>query len=325
MTNVTSGLYDAKTNTFRKSVASFQTSVEAQAETTKNATITDVPTSIAASELSADDELDAIEYAASATNHDAVATLKNDAGDKHISSSLKSAAKSDLAPALPTSIAAIEIVTDSKLSQTSAMIARDNRDAVATLKNTAVFDLQTQDAPMAPAQDKLAYIRSKAKALVDAEANIADLEAQLDRAKAVQRKLRIEELPQIFFEAEIKSIGVGNMTVVIEPLVTASLSKDPDTRKKALDWCVDNKLGGNIKRQLMVDMPKGNAIMETKAVDALKLLGLKAEIDATIHHATYTAMCKRLVEGGTTADGKPIPKEILGIYVSNIARVLEDE
>ena len=97
------------------------------------------------------------------------------------------------------------------------------------------------------------------------------------------------------------------------------LFRSPDRRAKALQWLVDNQLGGNIKRNLEVELPKGNEVMEHLVIDALSELGLEASIDATVHHSTYSSLCRKLVESE-----KIIPKDVLGIYVANIARVIKE-
>ena len=173
------------------------------------------------------------------------------------------------------------------------------------------------------ANDALNYIKKKAADLIACEDQIEETENQLKILKEQQRKLRLEELPQIMFEQAMTSIGVlvGNHNVIvqIEPLVNASLPKDPDRRAKALQWLVDNQLGGNIKRNLEVELPKGNEVMEHLVIDALSELGLEASIDATVHHSTYSSLCRKLVESE-----KIIPKDVLGIYVANIARVIKE-
>lgn len=172
--------------------------------------------------------------------------------------------------------------------------------------------------------DALNYIKKKAADLIKVEDQIEEAETQLKILKEQQRKLRLEELPQMFFEQSMTSIGIQvnnhNVIVQIEPLVNASLPKEPDRRQTALQWLVDNQLGGNIKRQVEVELPKGNEVMEHLVVDALHNLGLEASIDATVHHSTYSSLCRKLV-----ASGKIIPKDVLGIFVANIARVVRAE
>jgi hypothetical protein len=168
----------------------------------------------------------------------------------------------------------------------------------------------------------LKYIQDKARRLVTIEDRLEELAVEESQLKEEQRQIRIFQLPEAMFELDIKPpvIGVGNRVVEVEPLVTASLpsTEDPDKRQKAINYVVDLKLGGNVKYALEVDLPKGDAIMQHKVLDAIRSVSrdLNPRINASIHHKTYTSMISKLI-----ASGKVIDRELLGVWVGNIARV----
>jgi hypothetical protein len=168
----------------------------------------------------------------------------------------------------------------------------------------------------------LKYVQDKARRLVTIEDRLEELKVEEAQLKEEQRQIRIFQLPEAMFELEIKPaiIGVGNRVVEVEALVTASLpsTEDPDKRMKAINAVVDMGLGGNVKRSLEIDLPKGDAIMEHRVIDALRAVSkdLKPRINASIHHKTYTSMISKLI-----ASGKAIDRDLLGVWVGNIARV----
>jgi hypothetical protein len=168
----------------------------------------------------------------------------------------------------------------------------------------------------------LKYIQDKARRLVTIEDRLEELKIEESQLKEEQRQIRIFQLPEAMFELDIKPpiIGVGNRVVEVEPLVTASLpsTEDPKRREKAMNYVIDLKLGGNIKYTLQLDLPKGDAITQHKVIDALKAVSfdLNPRIETTIHHKTYTSMISKLI-----AAGKVIDRELLGVWVGNIARV----
>lgn len=168
----------------------------------------------------------------------------------------------------------------------------------------------------------LKYVQDKARRLVAIEDRLEELADEEKQLKEEQRLIRIFQLPEALFELEISPpiIGVGNRVVEVEPLITASLPpvESAEMRQKALETVIDLGLGGNIKYTLEIDFPKGDAITEAKVIDAINAVSadLKPRVNATIHHSTYTAMIKRLINAG-----KVIDRTVLGVFVGNIARV----
>lgn len=168
----------------------------------------------------------------------------------------------------------------------------------------------------------LKYVQDKARRLVAIEDRLEEIAAEEKVLKEEQKQIRIFQLPEAIFELDIKPpiIGVGNRLVEIVPLIAAKLppKEDPDRREKAINAVIDMGLGGNVKYALEMDFPKSDAILGHKIVDAINAIDstLKPHIDTTIHHGTYTAMISKLI-----AAGIPIDRDLLGVWVGNIARV----
>jgi hypothetical protein len=169
----------------------------------------------------------------------------------------------------------------------------------------------------------LKYVQDKARRLVAIEDRLEELAFEEAQLKDEQKLIRIFQLPEALFELGISPpiIGVGNRVVEVEPLITATLpsqDKDPEARQKAINAVIDLGLGGNVKYTLEIDFPKGDAITEHKIIDAINSVNpnLRPRVNATVHHGTYTAMIKRLINAG-----KVIDRALLGVFVGNIARV----
>lgn len=171
-----------------------------------------------------------------------------------------------------------------------------------------------------PTEADLEAVKRYAKQLVRLETEISDAEAELARLKQDREELRRVTLPQLMLELGVDSLTADNRTIVLEPLVSASLPKEYPDRKRAIDWLVDNNHGGVIKRELKVDLPKGDAATEGIVVDAIQSAApnLLVDVGYNIHHATYTALAKQLVR-----DGAPFPADVLNVFVGSIVKVKE--
>jgi hypothetical protein len=104
-------------------------------------------------------------------------------------------------------------------------------------------------------------------------------------------------------------------------MVQASLPKDPEQREKAVAWMVDNGHGGIVKREMKIDLPKGDAITEEVVRDAVRDAAPDVPVATTynVHHSSYSALIRQLVR-----EGAPIPTDLLGVYVGSIVRVDKD-
>jgi hypothetical protein len=176
-----------------------------------------------------------------------------------------------------------------------------------------------QQSELEPAS--LDAVKRMGKELVKCEADLAHAEEEVKRLKKLREDLRIKQLPEMFFKLGITMLGgIDGTNCVLrkEPLIQATLSKEPEPREQAINWLVDNKHGGSVKRSLYLDLPKGDAVVEHKVVAALRKVApsLVPVVEYDVHYQTYLALCKRLVQSGAK-----IPLDVLGIYVGSIVRM----
>lgn len=179
-----------------------------------------------------------------------------------------------------------------------------------------------QQAELEPAS--LEDVKKRGLDLVECEVDLALAEEEVKRLKKLREDLRVKILPEMFFKLGITVVGIDGTNHILrkEPLIQASLPKEPEPRERAINWIVDNKHGGSVKRSLSLDLPKGDAVIEHKVVAALKKVApsLVPVVEYDVHYQTYLALCKRLVQSGAK-----IPLETLGIYVGSIVRMEEDK
>jgi len=164
-------------------------------------------------------------------------------------------------------------------------------------------------------------VKRLAARLVAIESDIAESEAHIAALKKEREEVRVHTLPGIMFELGIDSVTIDNHHCKLEPLVQASLPKEPEQRQKAVDWLVEHGHGGIIKRELKVDLPKGDEMTEEAVKDAVREAapGLVVATNYNIHHSSYSALARQLVREGAT-----VPTDLLGVFVGSIVRVDKD-
>lgn len=177
------------------------------------------------------------------------------------------------------------------------------------------------NAVTSPDEADLKSVKRLAARLVQIEDEIIDCEARISALKKEREEVRVKTLPGIMFELGIDSVTIDNHRCTLEPLVQATLPKDPEQREKAVAWMVDNGHGGIVKREMKVDLPKGDAVTEEIVRDAVRgaAPGIPVATTYNVHHSSYSALIRQLVR-----EGAPIPTEMLGVYVGSIVRVDKD-
>ena len=191
-------------------------------------------------------------------------------------------------------------------------------DLLADAKHEA--DLATESG-----SDKLDTLKGHARRQVEIEDEIEALNAQLDARNKELNELRTKTLPLAFGALQLTSITVGNTTVRVETGVDARMpnaEKEPEKRKLAMQWLIDNKHQGVIKVSLDIAFAKGDWDTAKKVADLLKdgdrlsaALGepvdaMPAVLSESVHAQTYKALMKTLLMG----ENKIVPEETLGVF-----------
>jgi hypothetical protein len=177
-----------------------------------------------------------------------------------------------------------------------------------------------ENAAVAPTARDLEAVKFYAKELVRLENEIEDGEALIAKLKKEREEIRRLTLPQLMIELGVDAIVANNHECRLEPLVTASLPKDVEQRASAISWLVDHGHGGIVKRELKVDLPKGDDITENTVRDAVQdaAPNLLVDVAYNVHHSSYQALARQLVR-----DGESFPADLLNVFIGQIVKVSE--
>ena len=173
----------------------------------------------------------------------------------------------------------------------------------------------------APGDNFKAVLRSLADEYLEAEAEVARKEHELEVAKANKKDIAEVRIPQATEGMDGKfDLGDGRELQLKEE-IRASIAgekKDP-----AIRWLDDNDYGHIVKRQVIIEFGKGEterteAFM--KAVKALEAeLGtLVVKTNFSVHNATLVSWVKEQL-----GEGVDLPVDVFGIYRQRTAKVKE--
>ena len=117
-----------------------------------------------------------------------------------------------------------------------------------------------------PQDDALRRITDAAYALQEQIQQVKDLEERLDQAKAAQRAMERETIPDMLAQAglrEMKFNAHGNFPafeIKIRPFARASIaaSWEPSRREEAFAWLDSHGHGDLIKTEIVLELPKEN-------------------------------------------------------------------
>lgn len=145
-----------------------------------------------------------------------------------------------------------------------------------------------------------------ARALIDAEAKVSEIEASLKEAVEHARRLREDTIPCVMQELELEQISLTNgMTMTMKEDVYASISKE--NAPAAFEWLTKHDYDGIIKTAVSIEWGKG----ELKKAIAFFQKTLKkypnAVLDRNVHPQTLKAFLRERL-----AAADPIPMELFG-------------
>lgn len=183
-------------------------------------------------------------------------------------------------------------------------------------------------APQPASQDKLDRLRDKAREARDLKQLAADLE---ERRKAANNKLNDllhRELPQLFAEAMVDSVGVraeGNhpaYNAVCRPYYKAAISAEwePERRAAGFEFLREHEAGDLIKNVVVVSFGRGE---EWKAADLcawLRQSAMSYERSMDVSWNTLTAWLKEQI-GKYHADFSQEELEKIGAKVGAVVEL----
>jgi hypothetical protein len=178
-----------------------------------------------------------------------------------------------------------------------------------------------------PSNDKLEKVRTFLREARDIDKHILDLEAQVKEKKARKLLLTQKDLPDLFDEAGIDSLGLpaeGNLPAYdceLGPYYHANIGAEWPTedREKAFAYLEKKGASDLIKSTYVVLLPRGKRALAIKVETALKKLGVEFSEKLDVPWNTLTAWLKEQVQKHKTTP----ELDLLGATVGRVVKLKE--
>lgn len=182
--------------------------------------------------------------------------------------------------------------------------------------DTETYDYSQDDRP-AVGENALAQLAGLAQEQAEAEAEVARLEAELEKAKKVLRIVSEETLPGLMDELKLQQFTTTNgFRIEVKKTMRASITKEREER--AFGWLEDNGHAALIKRQVVVQF--GRKASENKLARAmlkrLDRVGRDAAYKRKVEPATLAAFLREQM-----ANGREIPLELFGAFEQRSTKI----
>lgn len=169
--------------------------------------------------------------------------------------------------------------------------------------------------------DALERIVDLANQLIQATKNVAELTETLEKAKALQRQIETEHLPELMRELSLTSVSLQTgMIVELKDEFDCGITKA--NHKAALKWLDDNKFGSIIKTKVQVEFARDdrkNALdLSTGVRKFIKThqIDTDCELLETIHPQTLKSFLKEEMGKGTN-----VPRDLFSIHPYSKAKL----
>jgi Tfp pilus assembly protein PilX len=165
----------------------------------------------------------------------------------------------------------------------------------------------------------MAQLTKLARAQVDAEAAVADAEAQLLLRQNALREISEKQLPEL-----MDSLGLEEFTTTegrrigITEDVRASIVKDRE--QEAFTWLRDIGSGKMIKRAIGVQLAMGQDEVASKVKAALAAMELDVSDKQSVHNSTLVAFVRRRLKAG-----EEVPLDKIGVFRQRRSKVESPE
>ncbi len=163
-----------------------------------------------------------------------------------------------------------------------------------------------------PGDNLMARLEGLAQEQLDAEARLSNLEAQVDEAKAVVRRIKERELPNLLDEAQLgtsKIVTPNGIEIAMKEEIRGNIPKGKE--KPAHEWLEENDNGGLIKRTVTIVFSKDEEAWAAKFKRdcAQRKKPLNLEIKRGVHAGTLRSFVKECLKNGVA-----IPMETFGVF-----------
>lgn len=164
--------------------------------------------------------------------------------------------------------------------------------------------------------ETLEALHSSLEEAIALEEAVAQMEDDLKAAKATLHKVKSVRIPDLMDQLQMDEVKFRGWSVKVQDFVSGSLPKDPERRKKALQWLEDNDAAGLIKTEVKVAFGKSQHNEALSVAAQLESQGHAPNVDSGVHSATLQSFARQRIK-----DGDPIDTEALGLYVGKVAKL----
>lgn len=163
----------------------------------------------------------------------------------------------------------------------------------------------------------LEQITTTAQRAVDLKAQIDDLDKTLGELKREYSDMTQNTLPSQMASAGLSKFSLEDGTEIkVDDFVSGSIPKDPERKKAALDWLLDNGAEDIIKTDVGMQFGKSEFDKAQIVAAELKAQGLPVTIETGVHPMTLQAFARERIRGGEALD-----LTALGLYVGRVAKI----
>jgi hypothetical protein len=168
--------------------------------------------------------------------------------------------------------------------------------------------------------EALELVKNTARVVRDLTLEIKDIEAMLEEKKKKLTQITMKDLPDLFDQYSLRSIGLeaeGNLPaydLTASPYYKAVLPKEDDA---GLRWLEDNGHGDMIRRVYTVNLDKDSEEQAKALREYLERFDLAFEEKETVPWNTLTAFVKEQIEKRKTTP----PLDILGAIVGKVVKL----
>lgn len=161
---------------------------------------------------------------------------------------------------------------------------------------------------------ELSQLSALAERQAAAQAKVADLEAQLNKAREELRDIAERQVPELMDRIGIDEFKTTTgLKIKIDETIRASIPKAK--APLALAWLKNNGHGSLIKRVVSVTFGRGE---EEKADELCRRLAGEFEVDdnASVHPSTLAAFVREKLR-----NGEEIPLDLFGVHRQRVAKI----
>jgi hypothetical protein len=187
-------------------------------------------------------------------------------------------------------------------------------------------NLEERMAAASPKATDLEELRAAVRRRRDLANSITHLEEQLATLSREKNDLDTRILPEMFLEARVDRVGLpaeGNypaLDAVLTTFYKAAINSNWTQDKRQAAFRVLEQLGLDsiIRREVKADFSPGHPDWQ-KAIQALRDLGIHADVSDSVHWKTLTSAIQQLCESGK----RPSPGELdaLGAFVGQVVQL----